>query len=268
MPNLKRAIANVGGAIAEYGDMEIKAQIEERHARRMAAIKGQYASEARADNQKFQLERDTQAQKERFRVAEYGIGAKETAATTAHERKAGESAKDRASREKIASIGAAGRGAADVSRRMGDAKILLREMLKADPDGDKQEMFFKAYSLANESKTMSPEEDVRSMYRSTYNMAVKADIPEDEARQLAKDAQDNYQKDMYPELVSSRERFKKQTRDGKALADTAGRDPKNQRNGKALADGQRGNKKNLENGKAMGVMEAPEAKIERLRSLY
>lgn len=245
MGNVQRALSAVGGTIREYGDMELRAQIEERHARRLMEVKNKYASEARTANEKFQLQRDTQAQKERFRVSEYEIGEREKAATVAHERSAGEAALGRASREKIAGMSASAGGTQ--SARMSLTNQIWENLKAIRPDEDSNELWLESFKLSNEKTELSPEADMRAMWKEAYQAAINDEWDpktDKEARAIADEAETAYQEKMYPDFSAQRKRFKKRT--------SVGEDP-------------------VEKGGTLGVTEAPttpQTKRDRLRTLY
>lgn len=257
MPNLMRGLAQAAGGIAETAGQIERENIKHRHAMAMEKVKGKYADKARAENQKFSLDRDTQAQKERFRVSEYEMGETTKAADVKYER--GEAGREKQYAHEIqkAKIAASGRGSGQQSARMSLTNQVWDNLKAVRPDDDPNELWLEAFKLSNEKKELSPEADQRDLWSDVYNKAIGDPlfpVDEEEARAMADEAVDAYKKKWYPESKTQRERFKKQKRSGKALGAQNGDNPDMVQKGEALG--------------ATAAPESAQSRKQRLQSIY
>ncbi len=206
---LRRGIAGAAGAAAD----EYSKVLDQRHRLALERVKDKYSTAARKDQQAADLARDAQRQRERYRIAEYNVGAKEEAATLAHERGVAESEKQRAHEIELEKIRAAGRGRSGAgSARMSLITQVWENLKAVRPDEDPNELWLEAFKLTNEKKEMSPEAEIRNVWNTHYEAAMADPIfgkSEEEAKAMADEAAKAYRQKWFPDLRTSRERFKK-----------------------------------------------------------
>lgn len=256
MPNLSRGLAAAAGAVAEtYGGIE-RDRIKMRHEKAMARVKDKYATAARKDTQKHELHRDDQ--KSKYRIAEYEMAQTDREGKEEREYTRGMAAKDKQYAHEIqkAKIAASGRVSGAGSARMNLTNSVWENLKAIRPDEDPAELWLEAFKLSNEKKELSPEAELRSVWQEVYQQATEGfdPMPNEEATEMADAAAESYKDKWFPDLAASRERFKRQKRNGKALGAQNG-----------------GNKEKVDKGKALGATAAPEAvqtRKDRLRKLY